>query len=261
MQRKSDEALSLENLQEWTRRVSEAHEKGMAELAEFRKSLKQEADERKNIQEEQRNALKEQRNALKEEADERRKSLKQEADERRKSLKQEADERRKYAAERKEYERSIRQDIKEHNKRIKELDELFTGQWGKLMESLVKGDLIRLLNDRNIHVTELARETETLFDGKEFEFDIIAVDGDTLVVVEVKTTLRLRDINHFIKKLEIFKEIFPRYASLNVIGAMAWLKANEGGKQRVIKEGLLAIRATGNSASIVNAEGFKPKIF
>ena len=34
------------------------------------------------------------------------------------------------------------------DRRIRSLDELFNGQWGKLMEALVDGDLIELLNGR-----------------------------------------------------------------------------------------------------------------
>ena len=121
--------------------------------------------------------------------------------------------------------------------------------------------MIRLLNEREINVRYLARETEAIVDGKEYEFDIIAVDGDTVVVVEVKTTLRLRDITKFTRKLQIFREIFNTYADKKIIGAMAWLRANVGGKERILSEGFLSIRATGNSATILNDKKFKPKVF
>lgn len=35
--------------------------------------------------------------------------------------------------------------FKETGKKIKALEELFVGQWGKLVESLVEGGLVRLL--------------------------------------------------------------------------------------------------------------------
>ena len=37
-------------------------------------------------------------------------------------------------------------------KRQKQTDRLFTSQWGKLMESLVEGDLVPLLQARGISV-------------------------------------------------------------------------------------------------------------
>ena len=98
--------------------------------------------------------------------------------------------------------------MQDTDRKIKKLNELFTGQWGKLMEALVRGDLVRLLNERDIEVNGLAKETTRKFEGKEYEFDIIAINGDAIVVVEVKTTLELKDVEHFMKKLEIFKQVF-----------------------------------------------------
>ena len=152
-------------------------------------------------------------------------------------------------------------DRKAAQKRMNELDELFTDHWGKLMESLVKGDLLKLLQGRGINVDDIAKEREKTFQGKKYEFDIIAIDGGEIVVVEVKTTLRLKDINHFEAKLKLFKEIFPIYKNLKVYGAVAYLKANEGSSTRAMKKGFFVIRATGSSASIINAKNFRPTAF
>ena len=144
---------------------------------------------------------------------------------------------------------------------LKELRELFTGQWGKLMESLVEGDLIKLLNSRNIEVKATSKEHERRLDGKDYEIDIIAINGLEVVAVEVKTTLQLKDINHFIKKLHNFKRAFPEYKDKKIYGAVAYLKANAGSNKYAEKQKLFVIRATGSSASITNASGFKPKEF
>ncbi len=152
-------------------------------------------------------------------------------------------------------------DRKATKERMNELDELFTDHWGKLMESLVKGDLLKLLQERGIDVDDIAKEREKTFQGKKYEFDIIAIDGREMVVVEVKTTLRLKDINHFEAKLKLFKEIFPIYKNLKVYGAVAYLKANEGSNKRAMKKGFFVIRATGSSASIINAKNFRPTAF
>ena len=152
-------------------------------------------------------------------------------------------------------------DRKAAQKRMNELDELFTDHWGKLMESLVKGDLLKLLQERGINVDDTAKERKKQYKGKEYEFDIIAIGGREMVVVEVKTTLRLKDINHFEAKLKLFKEIFPIYKNLKVYGAVAYLKANEGSSKRAMKKGFFVIRATGSSASIINAKNFRPTAF
>ncbi len=146
-------------------------------------------------------------------------------------------------------------------KRTKELNELFTGQWGKLIESLVKGDLVRLLNERNIQVMGLAQENFRRRNGEEYEVDIIAVNGREVVVVEVKTTLKNHHLDHFIEKLGMFKDIFPEYKDKIIYGAIAYLKANEGAHNKAEKKGLFVIRATGNSATITNQKEFSPKVF
>ena len=151
--------------------------------------------------------------------------------------------------------------MEETDRRLRELNDLFTGQWGKLMETLVKGDLVKLLNTRGIEVNGLAKEHERLWKGKQYEYDIIAINGKEVVVVEVKTTLKLRDLEKFIKKLEVFKEVLPEYGDKTVYGAIAYLKANEGAERRSEKRGLFVIRATGSSASIINGEAFSPKVF
>jgi len=46
--------------------------------------------------------------------------------------------------------------FKETSQRIKEAFDLFEGQWGKLMESLVERNLIQLLRARGINVDRIS---------------------------------------------------------------------------------------------------------
>ena len=161
----------------------------------------------------------------------------------------------------KESRKEIEMSSKKADKRLRELDELFNGQWGKLMEALVKGDLIKLLKERNIDVTGIAKEHERKFDGETYEFDIIATNGDEVVVVEVKTTLGKKDVDHFIIKLKDFKKIFREYADKKVFGAVAYLKENSGSVKYSMRKKLFVIRATGSSSSILNDKRFRPKVF
>ena len=50
--------------------------------------------------------------------------------------------------------RETAQQFSETDRKIKELNTLFTSQWGKLIESLVAGDLVNLLNQRGIAVND-----------------------------------------------------------------------------------------------------------
>jgi Holliday junction resolvase-like predicted endonuclease len=117
--------------------------------------------------------------------------------------------------------------FKETDKRIKAAFELFEGQWGKLIESLVEGDLIRLLNDRGIKVNRTSMRVKGNHQGENFEFDIIAHNGNEIVIVEVKTSLRVSYVKKFIAKLKKVKIGLPEYKNYTIYGAMAFLQAQE----------------------------------
>ena len=148
--------------------------------------------------------------------------------------------------------------------RINKLEELFTTQWGKLVESLVEGDLHRLLNDWGIVVHDTAERRKGKLDKpltEQYEFDIIATNGEDIVVVEVKTTLRVKHVKEFLWELEQFTEWLPEYRDRRVYGAVAYIKVVEEAEKYATRQGLFVIRATGSSASIINPAGFKPKRF
>ena len=150
---------------------------------------------------------------------------------------------------------------RETDRRIKYLDNLFKGQWGKLMETLVEGDLVKLLQKRGIKVETTTANVKGTYDGKYTEFDIIAYNGEEAVVVEVKTNLTVSDVNKFITKLEQFKKWRPEYKDKKIYGAVAYLKTSTNSNVYAGKKKLFVIRATGSSASITNAKNFKPKVF
>jgi len=154
-----------------------------------------------------------------------------------------------------------REQMKETDKKIKELSNLFTSQWGRLIESLVEGDLVRLLNERGIPVDKTSERYKGHQGGENFEFDIIAHNGNEIVIVEVKTTLKPADVKEFTEKMQKAKIYLPEYANSRLIGAMAYLKADAGAETMAGKQGFFVIRATGNSAAIINPEGFVPKKF
>lgn len=147
------------------------------------------------------------------------------------------------------------------DKKLRKLEDLFMSQWCKLMEKLVEGDLIKLLNERGIKVNYTHSRTKGIYNGKKFEFDIIAENGDEIVVVEVKTTLRASDVKEFTNKLNIFKEILPKYVNNKVIGGMAFLDSASNSEMMAENKGFLVIKAAGSSASITNSPDFMPKIW
>ncbi len=154
---------------------------------------------------------------------------------------------------------------KQLKRNAKQLSEL-NGNWGRFVESLVEGDLVGLLNRRGIEVNyTLSRlnASYALGDGRhrEKEFDIVAVNGEEVVVVEVKTTLRSNDVKRFVSAMRDIARYVPDYGSKTVYGAVAYIRCESKTDKYAVRQGLYVIRATGDSASIVNAEDFKPVPF
>ena len=156
--------------------------------------------------------------------------------------------------------------IKETHKGFTKARRLFETQWGKLIESLVEGKLLELLTARGIQVRQTSQRVEVCFTKKDGaiqkrEFDILAVNGSEVVAVEVKTTLTPDKVKYFLENLRDFKNYFPDYKSKRIYGAVAYLRSE--GKAHLFseREGLFVIRATGDSASIINQKDFKPKAF
>ena len=167
---------------------------------------------------------------------------------------------RKMEALRKRQEATDRQ-IAETGRQIKKTESYFTSQWGKLMESLVDGDLVPLLNGRGIALEHTHQRREGRRNGEHFEFDIVAVNRRDVVVVEVKTTLRSEDVTRFLAKLSKFTDFAREYRGKRILGAVAYLKSDSNVTTYAERKGLFVIRATGSSASIINAEDFEPRSF
>lgn len=114
----------------------------------------------------------------------------------------------------------LREKFKETDKKLNKLEQLFTSQWGKLVESLVEGDILTILNQWGIEVTDTIKRRSGRRDGVDYEFDIIAINGSEIVIIEVKTTLRPEDIRNFLKKLKLAKNWMPEYADKKLYGAV-----------------------------------------
>jgi len=151
-------------------------------------------------------------------------------------------------------------EIKETTRGIKDLRELFTGQWGKLVESLVEPSVLKLFQERGIQVIDTAQRLKTTRNGEQMEIDILATNEDSVIAVEVKTTLKVEDVNYFLEKLERFTEFFPKYKEMRLYGAVAAIRIEEEADKYAYRRGLFVLTLSGeNMVVILNDEKFKPK--
>ena len=133
----------------------------------------------------------------------------------------------------------------------------FGNRWGKLGENLVKGSLVQRLRERGIEVEKVLTNAKL----GDLEFDIIAINGREVVVVEVKATLDPSDVEEFTENIEKFKIHWPEFKGKTLYGAMAFLiRANKKAGDMAQKKGFFVIEATGD-VIIQNKKDFEPKVF
>ena len=220
-----------------------------AEAKARREQIQTEAKARQEEIEAEAKARREQREA---EAAERRRELDEQDAMLTKRLKEAAEARRREAAERE----------RKFDRRINQLSGSEDNRWGRLVEALVEGDLVDLLQGAGVAVEELdGRVRVRRATGENREYDFIARGPADAVVVEVKTTLRPEDVRWFLQRMGEFRQWAPRDARDSVWGALAYLTAEDGVVKMAERAGFYLIQAVGPNARVVNTEGFRPRPF
>jgi hypothetical protein len=93
------------------------------------------------------------------------------------------------------------------------------------------------------------------------EIDILATNKDSVIVVEVKTTLKVEDVNDFIiEKLSRFFEFFPKYKGpdsrdpvkreMTLYGAVAGIRIEESADRYAYRKGLFVLTLSGSPREI-----------
>ena len=159
-------------------------------------------------------------------------------------------------------EKLLNEKFQETDKKIRKLEGLFTSQWGKLIEAMVEPAALKLFQVRGIAVNESMQRVVIQKKNLQKEFDILLVNGDVVIVVEVKSTLKIDDVKKHIECLKKFHDYMPEYKDKRVFGAVAYLSCDEQSDKYAYKNGLFVITLTGDEiVEIKNNKDFVPVNF
>ena len=92
--------------------------------------------------------------------------------------------------------------MKDLSDNLKKIENSFESPWSRFLERLGEGDLIKLLEARGIEVKRTLERIKRYPIEQGFEFDILAVNDDEVVVVEIKDNLKNKDVRDFVAKLK-----------------------------------------------------------
>ena len=179
-----------------------------------------------------------------------------------------------------ESQKETKERMRELTKDLHKTDGNFNNKWGRFMENLVEGDFLAVLKERGFGVRSVTPRMKSIDEHRQTkaEYDLVARDGDAVVVAEVKTTLGDRDVAKFLEKLARFKKHFSEFQGWRVLGAVAFLAVADKGSpvakgdppesgeadKRAQRAGLFAIRSPGGApglAVVENPPDFTPREF
>ena len=152
--------------------------------------------------------------------------------------------------------------IEENKLYIQKIDSRWGNQWGRLMEALMKGSLLKLLNQKGIKAIKVVPNYEGQWGDLDREYDLVAINSQEMVVVETKSHLKKGHVDDFLKELASFKKFCPEFKHLKAYGGVACLRSSKEVRGYAESEGLFVFRVQGNNnAILVNKPQFKPKVF
>lgn len=141
-------------------------------------------------------------------------------------------------------------------------------QWGDLanklgsvVEDLVYPTLPRILRDmlgRDIMDLGIRRKRR-LADGRVKEFDAVAVMTDLAGLNSTKATWTSADVDRFVDDIPVFREFFPEYRELPVVGILAMLAVEDSVLNYAMKSGFLVLAVGDELMEVKNPPGFQPK--
>ena len=158
--------------------------------------------------------------------------------------------------------REIDERFKETDKKINKVAGLFDSQWGKLMESLAEGGILKLFRERGIDVYQIHQRAKSRRNGRHLEIDLLLVNDTDVVAVEVKTILKADHVRDFLEDMAEFPEFFHHHRDSKIYGAVAALRMEQKSDRFAQKQGLFVIKVGGEGMTeILNDSGFRAKDF
>ena len=142
----------------------------------------------------------------------------------------------------------------------------FNQKWGDFLEKFIHGDLLNIFKDRNISVNKVLPRVEVNSDDNKViaEYDFVLINGEEVIIIEVKTTVSSSKLDVFLNKLRLFKKYFPEYKDKKIYGGVAYINADKGLLESARENGLFLIQAPGgesNVTKIINPKDFIPKTY
>ncbi len=134
-----------------------------------------------------------------------------------------------------------------------------TDKWGKFVENFVVPGIPAAFTDRGIKISRVIQRVKAT-DAKGrilMEIDHLAVNTDCVILIEVKSTLKVKDVDDHIERIKKIRQKFTEYKYKNDYGAVAGVEVASSADDYAKQKGLFILTVGGDSVAIANEPGFQ----
>ena len=119
-------------------------------------------------------------------------------------------------------------------------EELFFNSFSK---NMTIGELTFDSIDRNMH---------RISKGLEDEFDIVLTNSSVLLIIEVKYNYHQNDVETVLKKIDNFRQLYPKYKDYKIFGGIAGLTMTKETIEKASEFGFFVFLQEGNDIKVLN---------
>jgi RecB family endonuclease NucS len=165
-----------------------------------------------------------------------------------------------------ETERQLKASQLETDRQLKELRTQIGGlgnKFGTFTEGMAFPAMEKILR-QEFGLERIAVNVKSVRGEQTLEIDVLGYNnGETnqVVVVEVKSHLRPRDIDQVLQMLQDFPHFFPEHADKKLYGMIAAVAITKETRQRVFEEGLYLGMIHDEQFKLAKSKHFAPKCF
>ncbi len=147
-------------------------------------------------------------------------------------------------------------------KAIREMRELFTTQWGRLVEALSRPAALALFKKEGVEVDRIYEGVHKAKDSGQdvMEIDVALCDTTVAVIVEVKSRCDNHDIDYFLSQMQHCKKWYPDFANKKLLVAVAAIDYVGGADVYARRNGLYVLQLSGEDTYSMMAPQ-NPKTF
>ena len=140
---------------------------------------------------------------------------------------------------------------------MKKIEQDLGMRWDHAEEVIYRG-IKNNLKAKGIDVYTVHKNLKT----ENAEFDVVAINGSQVIVVEVKNKLKKDHLDRFESHtLALFKQEFPKYKDYELFGWVGGLIVSDHVEQLAEQRWFFVFRQNGDHVEIVNSLDFVPKKF